>query len=419
MSHAIDPRHPAGRHDGGRSAKSRIRRRGLAVAAGLLAVVTAAALAAAPVSASTPVSTPVTATPTPYLPKPTGAQPVGTTSLYLKDTSRPDPWVPTVKFRELMVSLWYPARAPGRHRAPYMTPKESELLLKDGKITSLPADVLSRTRTNAFTDARPAGRRRGLPLVVLSPGHSKPRTELTSLAEDLASHGYVVAAVDHTYENVATTFPDGRVTTCVTCEIDKNPAWWEKLGHSRAADVSFVLDQLTGSRPKWKGARLIDPSRIAMAGHSVGGASAIPAMLRDSRIRAGVDVDGTTDAPIPGSGLSRPFLFLGRQSAYTPGSGEAAATWERDWKQLTGWKRWLLVTGAVHLSFTDLGLLTDQLGIDDGADIAGARAMEITRRYVAAFLDLHLRDRRQPLLDGPSARYPEVTHCTVETKICR
>ncbi|MGW7483866.1 alpha/beta hydrolase family protein [Nonomuraea muscovyensis] len=417
MSHVIDQRHPAGRHGVGRTTGSRIRQRGLAAAAGLLTVVAAAALASAPASASAAAA--AAATPTPYLPKPTGAQPVGTTSLYLKDTSRPDPWVPTVKFRELMVSLWYPAKAPGRHRARYMTPKESELLLKDGKITSLPADVLSRTRTNAFTDARPAGRKHALPLVVLSPGHSKPRAELTSLAEDLASRGYVVAAVDHTYENVATTFPDGRVTTCVTCEIDKNPAWWEQLGRSRALDVSFVLDQLTGSRPKWKGARLIDPSRIAMAGHSVGGASAIPAMLKDSRIRAGVDVDGTTDAPIPGSGLSRPFLFLGRQSAYTPGSGEAAATWERDWKQLTGWKRWLLVTGAEHMSFTDLGLLTDQLGIDDGADIAGARAMEITRRYVAAFLDQHLRGKPQPLLDEPSARYPEVLHCTVETKTCR
>ncbi|WP_406314993.1 hypothetical protein OHA77_40995 [Streptosporangium sp. NBC_01639] len=143
-------------------------------------------------------------------------------------------------------------------------------------------------------------------------------------------------SIDHTYENVATTFPDGRVTTCVTCEINKNPAWWEKLAKGRAADVSFVLDQLTGSHPKWKGTRLIDPSRIAMAGHSAGGASTIPTMVNDSRVRAGIDLDGTTDAPIPSRRLSRPFLFLGKPSSYTPGSGEAAATWERDWKQLKG-----------------------------------------------------------------------------------
>ena len=68
----------------------------------------------------------------------------------------------------------------------------------------------------------------------------------------------------------------------------------------RAADVSFVLSELTGAHPAWPGAGLIDPSRMAMAGHSAGGAAAIPAMLADSRIRAGIDMDGTTHAQIPG-----------------------------------------------------------------------------------------------------------------------
>ncbi|MDX3521508.1 hypothetical protein [Streptomyces scabiei] len=88
-----------------------------------------------------------------------------------------------------------------------------------------------------------------------------------------------MAGVDHTYENVATTFPDGRVATCAACEADHDQAFWEKLVKGRAADVSFVLDQPTGPRPKWEGARLIDPHRIAMAGHSVGGAGTTAAML--------------------------------------------------------------------------------------------------------------------------------------------
>ena len=136
-----------------------------------------------------------------------------------------------------------------------------------------------------------------------------------------------------------------------------------------------MLGELTGAQPAWPGAALIDPSRMAMAGHSAGGAAAISAMLADSRIRAGIDMDGATHAPIPDGGLSRPFLFLGKQSNYTPGSGIIASpdgkhvkgsviTWERDWKLLTGWKRWLVVAGAVHASFTDLALLADQVGID-------------------------------------------------------
>ena len=294
-----------------------------------------------------------------------------------------------------------------------MTPAESELQLTSRGITGVPPDVLSTVRTSAVSDATPAGRQRSLPLVVLSPGFTNSRSVLTALAEDLASHGYVVAGIDHTYESFATAFPDGRVTTCLARETRRRgEGFWEKVAAGRAADVSFVLDELTGADPAWPGAGLIDPSRIAMAGHSIGGAAAIPALLADSRIRAGIDMDGTIHVPIPDHGLSRPFLFLGKQSNYTPGSGGNATTWERDWKLLTGWRRWLVVAGAIHASFTDLGLLADQVGIQTGAALPGARSLDITRAYVRAFFDQHLRSTPQALLDQPSPRYPEVTFCS-------
>ncbi len=355
---------------------------------------------------------------TPYLPEPTGPCPVGTTSLWLTDTSRPDPWAAGVSTRELMVSLWYPAVPTGGRRARYMTPAESELQLSSRGIAGVPPDALSTVRTNAVSDATPAGMQRSLPLVVLSPGFTSPRSTLTALAEDLASHGYVVAGIDHTYESHATAFPDGRVTTCLAREgRRRGSGFWEKVVAGRAADACFVLGELTGAHPAWLGAALIDPSRMAMAGHSVGGAAAIAAMLADSRIRAGLDMDGATVAPIPGHGLSRPFLFLGKQSNYTPGSGGAASTWERDWKLLTGWKRWLLVAGAVHASFTDLALVADQTGIDIGAGLPGARSLDITRAYVRAFFDQHLHGKPQALLDQPSPRYREVTFCSPQTEI--
>jgi dienelactone hydrolase len=346
----------------------------------------------------------------PYLPEPTGPHPVGTTSRWLTDTSRPDPWVAEEPARELMISLWYPAARAGGRRAPYMTPAESELQVTSRGITGVPAGLLSTTRTNAVSDAAPAGAERSLPLIVLSPGFTNSRSALTGLAEDLASHGYVVAGIDHTYESYGTAFPDGRVTTGLA-RTTRRPGsgFWEKVVAGRAADVSFVIGELTGADPAGPGAGLIDPSRIAMAGHSIGGASAIAALLADSRIQAGIDMDGATHAPIPRAGLSRPFLFLGKQANYTPGGDGAVTTWERDWPRLTGWKRWLLVAGAVHASFTDLGLLAGQAGIDLDAGLAGARSLDITRAYVRAFFDQHLRGQPQPLLEQPSPLYPEVT----------
>src|ERR1700761_5424700 len=122
----------------------------------------------------------------PYLPAPTGPRPVGTTSLWLTDTARTDPWVAEEAARELMVSVWYPAARPGGRRAPYMTPAESELQLTSRGITGVPPDVLSTTWTNAGSDAAPAGPERSFPLVVLSPGFTNSRSALTGLAEDLA-----------------------------------------------------------------------------------------------------------------------------------------------------------------------------------------------------------------------------------------
>jgi predicted dienelactone hydrolase len=371
---------------------------------------------AASVTASVAADPSPTRTGTPHLPEPTGSQPVGTTSLHLKDTSRADPWVPAAKARELMISLWYPTKSRSGKRAPYMTAKESELILKGEDIPGVPYDALSTTRTNAFSDTRPAGREHSLPLVVLSPGFTEPRASLTALAEELASRGYVVAGIDHTYESLATTFPDGRVTTCVACEARKDQTFWNKVGQSRAADVTFVLDELTGAHPVWKGASLIAPSRIAMAGHSAGGASTIAAMLNDTRVRAGLNMDGTTFSPIPDSGLSRPFLFLGTQAMHSPAGKDT--TWDRDWARLTGWKRWLVVTGAEHASFTDTALLVEQLGIHRNPGLSAERAVEITRSTVRAFLDLHLRHKPQPLLDKPSTRYPEVKRCDVKQQSC-
>lgn len=337
----------------------------------------------------------------PRLPAPTGPHVTGTTALHLSDPARPDPWVPG-RDRELMVTLWYPAASPGGLPwAGYLSTTESELLLASGGITNVPADVLSTTRTNSVPDAPPAGSTGSLPLVVLSPGFTKPRATLTSLAEDLASHGYLVAAIDHTYENVATTFPGGRVTRCLARDMSpvRDESFWTKVVRGRAADVSFVLDELS-RRP---GAALLDPAKIAMAGHSVGGAAAIAAMLADERIRAAVNLDGTAHAVIPDGGLGRPVLLLGRQVQYRPGAGPAADSWARDWPLLTGSRRWLTVAGAKHPSFTDLGLLADQLGLASGAGTTGARAMAITRAHVRAFLDLHLRGVAEPV-----AAFPEV-----------
>jgi predicted dienelactone hydrolase len=374
----------------------------LAVAAALVVLAASACSAPAPPRSDAPSATPAGPA---TLPAPTGAHPIGTTALYLEDASRPDPWNLDAEARELKVTLWYPTEQQDGQRAPYMTPKESELTLKGSRITGAPYDALGKTRTNAIKDAEPAGQ--NLPLVVLSPAFTEQASTLTSLAEDLASRGYVIAGIDHTYENYATTFPNGRVAECLACDSQTDPGFGTRVVQGRAADVSFVLDELPS---KWDGSDLIDRSRIAMVGQSIGGASAIAAMLEDSRVRAGINMDGTMYARIPKSGFARPFLLMGAKE-HTPGS-RLDNSWDRDWKLLTGWKRWLVLPGAERQSFTDSPLLAGALGITPTHGVLpAARSAELTRTYVAAFLDHHLQGKRQSLLHRPSPRHPEVEFC--------
>ena len=65
----------------------------------------------------------------------------------------------------------------------------------------------------------------------------------------------------------------------------------------------------------------------------------------------------------------------------------------------------------MHASFTDIGLFADQLGIDIGASTTAERTHAITRAYVNAFFDQHLRGWSRPLLATPSPWYPELVFC--------
>ncbi|WP_243710876.1 alpha/beta hydrolase [Actinomadura sp. KC216] len=342
------------------------------------------------------------------LPRPTGPHVVGRSTLHLVDPARKDPWAPGASARELMLSMYYPALPGPGARAGYATSEEARLFLKDRDLDGVvSAKTLSATRTNARVDARPLPGRR--PLVVLSPGFSVSRYTLTGLAEELASRGHVVAAVDHAYESVGTEFPGGRMLTCLACAKTKTKEDFRRATVGRGRDVSFVLDRLTGHRPAWRHAHLIDRRRIGIAGHSLGGATAASAMARDIRMRAGVNMDGSFADPVPDGGLGgRPLLMLGDETSRPGGEDE---TWDRTWRRLDGWRRWLTVAGSQHFTFCDVPVLSEQLGLPQSGPrpgLAGTRSDKIVRDYVGAFFDLHLWRVPRPLLDGPSRDNPEV-----------
>ncbi|MEU4403006.1 lipase [Streptosporangium sp. NPDC023963] len=358
------------------------------------------------------------------LPRPTGPLRVGTVSLHLVDRSRPDPWVPAMRSRELMVQLWYPARKAAAYpRAPWLTPRLAEAVL-----AGVPAGTVRLPVTHGRVGA-PVYRGRGpLPVVLFSHGFGADRASGTALVEDLASHGYVVAAIDHTYDAGAVEFPDGQVRIHAASSPppdfdDHDDPVATKAVAARLADTRFVVDRLTAlnrgrvvdaeRRSVPEGLRgVLDLSRVGMFGHSLGGATAAATMHADSRVRAGVNLDGAMFGPVLREGLDRPFMQVGSSEH---GRGDDPS-WAALWARLRGWRLELRLDGAGHTSFTDLQVLLRQhpLGLPPDqvtgmiGEIDGPRSVLIQRVYIRAFFDRHLLGRPGALLAGPSRRWPEM-----------
>ncbi|MCB5165774.1 alpha/beta hydrolase [Streptomyces bambusae] len=341
------------------------------------------------------------------LPAPTARRPVGTLDLHLVDHGRADPLAPDRRPRELMVQLWYPAAAGARRhpRARYTgeaaaAALEAELPLAPGTLAAL------RPHARYGAAAVPGP----LPLLLFGHGRKGGRGNGTALAEDLAAHGYLVAAVDHTYDAAVVEFPGGRVVRSV---LPEEPADWEAQERleiaARVGDLRFVAGALTGAAGP--GRPCADPRRIGVLGHSMGGAAAAEVLRTDPRFRAGLGLDGAFfGSPVPELGLDRPYLLLTALEDHD--------TWRRWREHQRGWARQLRIAGTGHLTYTDLphfagpGGLREAWPADLYAELLGtlaaARSAELVRVYARAFFDRFLRGRPAPLLAAPSVRYPEV-----------
>jgi predicted dienelactone hydrolase len=390
----------------------------LALAAGVAAALATSAAPAALARAAAPAAT---ATPLqPTLPAPTGPDVVGTVSLHLVQAGRPDPWVPG-RTRELMISLWYPARHAGRYpAAPYMEPGAWASLEHN---QGIPASVVV-PQTAGHQGAPVARQPGGLPVILYSPGSQEDRSVDTVLVEDLASRGYLVATIDHTYSDDEVEFPGGRVAQRVLPPDETRQELTDEVAE-RVNDTRFVLDELTAidhginpdadHHPLPAGLRgALNLSKAGMFGHSLGGATAAAAMLADPRIKAGMDMDGTLLGPVVIAGLNRPFMLLSSEGHNRDNDG----SWAQFWNASTGWKRDFRLLGSLHLSYTDaevvfpqtasaMGLPPDQLAHIIGT-INPARAITVESAYVDAFFNQQLRHHPGHLLDGPSPRFPEM-----------
>jgi len=354
-----------------------------------------------------------------HLPKPTGSYPIGTTILYFKDTARIDDASPVAGSpRELMVQLWYPAR-PSRNRfARYREPRE----------TRFSSSYQSMILTNSRLDAPVASAGGPFPVILFNHGLGGRRTNDTFLTEELASYGYIVASIDHTYNASQVAFPDGRVvlgnapgdiSSPDSSSADRVMAIWNKELLKWVADQRFILDRLEAMNlaagTPWFGR--LNTNMTGAIGHSFGGAAATQACAEDPRIHAAVNMDGWFFAAIHARGSNQALLVMNAFDSNAIPDPNAKvdalldkadeADMEASLSRFGGYR--LQVAGAAHDDFTDQPLVSPLRKLSHSGKVPAPRMQDIVRTYVLAFFDSTLRGQDPGILNAESSPYAEAT----------
>ena len=301
----------------------------------------------------------------PVLPEPTGKYPVGRVTVYMVDTARDDErGTQKDHKREFWSQIWYPAQSGSRGKpAAWMLPEWLRLGADFHDVLAKSPDPAARDAQNyvasvvvhAQEDVPVAASPERFPVILLAPGSISFPSKYSSLAEDLASHGFIVVGDVPVGNGIKVPFPAGNVTPGYQGEMF---ALWE-------GDLIYELDQLK----VWNESKghlfygRLDLSRIGAFGHSAGGLIVARVPHIDKRVKAVALLDpGSVE---PGDGMAIPVLVFKSDHKDLPHTREKARR-ETEYAEKAKPGIQMKVTGAEHMSFSDLAVIAGFARPGDG-----------------------------------------------------
>ena len=313
---------------------------------------------------------------TPFASRPTGRFPVGVQWRRLTDPARRNRYEVSTN-SSFMVSIWYPA------------------IPRAGQVPALVWDprLWPYFATHASMDAPGATDGAPYPVVLYSHGFQNDRGSASEKGPELASHGYVVVAVDH-YDSNGSVFPDGSYYKATSPSLDETGL------QDRVADGLFVLSELS----RWNRedpvlAGKLNTDAVAAMGFSFGGVTSAELARIESRCKVAVLLDPAPWYPtqLSSSGIRKPLLQI---NAFD--SDEAAL-----YNRATTDAIWFKIRGSVHLSMG--GHDYEWSGTPSYLrDVREAR--RTVNAHALAFLNRHLKGLEAPLLDAPSNAFPRIVN---------
>ena len=380
----------------------------------------------------------------PIIPEPTGKYEIGTSHFSITDPNRLEHWTADpYDHRELMVKVWYPAVPDENSKpAPY-SPSAREASRVIGKLTGLPGfwfDYLGLVKSHSWWDAPISEAEDKYPIILFSHGYLVgTMTQNSVLMEELASHGYIVMSIGHTYESMLIPHADGRV---LAMDRERAQRFWGEvnrtngiqhiltLGHTEEElksiyqagiyavptlddslhtwdqDVHFINDMVDelnkGIIPSPFEGR-IDLTKRGVCGMSFGGTVTVRTALTDHRFSAALNLDGPVlTGEIFDCKHEMPFMHIinnrNTNSYNVPVDGAEGPVYR------------VMVSGTKHLNFADVSIFAPRFGTLRNAlgKIDGYLMMEIVNDYSLAFFNQHLKDIPSTLLAEENGPYAEV-----------
>ncbi len=302
--------------------------------------------------------------PVAQLPDPTGPFHIGTALYDWTDRSREEEWSATPQVgRELLVQVWYPSDDIDANRpVPYVPDSDRIKASLEKDWPEMPS-----VKTHAAWGARLSTARKEYPLLIFSHGMNSARFYYTGLMEELASHGYVVAAIDHTFWGPGVAFPNGRVVRFEDGMEARDQLSSDEIDQMMWAGVSvMVTDEVFVER---KMADLdsdsassnpfhnrLNLSYVGAIGHSMGGQASTRACLEYRAFKACACLDGINQyIYLRPAASSKPFLLLLNS---TWGTQIVSQSLARRYLAAFSNAQVFIVDGTKHNSFSDLPILS-------------------------------------------------------------
>ena len=341
------------------------------------------------------------------LPSPQGKDFVGTETFHWVDSSRLE-WFTKEKsndYREIMAQIWYPgSHHQNKKGEPYMDfiKLRSKTIAAAGNLPSFLPSHLNFVKTNSYLEIPCKNKKGGLPTVIFSHGITGSRHLHQALFEHLSSQGYVVVALDHSYDCNLTIFPDRRIAD-YRSEITGNPdsvRIRKKQINTRTKDIVFVLNQITkihhgNLKSKLNGK--LNLEKIAVGGHSYGGATAIHSAKTDKRIKTCFVLDGWIN-PVPKAtieeGVQKPLLSMGRPNWEDSDYPDNYNILNQLFSNSSAPSYNIIIKNTLHLDYTDIPLYSPIIKyVMDVGDLPPSTSHKLINNLIFTFLESHLLDK--------------------------